>query len=294
MIAGETRIIERYIGFWENKLSGEELRILRGGGSERPFLNEYYYNRRSGLYLCRGCGRFLFSSEHKYNSGSGWPSFYDILNEDAINLTVDHSLGQEMTEVLCGLCGSHLGHLFEDGPAPTGLRYSLNSASLKFCSIFYLQADDLCELEARVGKYASVRRALPGMARLNGEKNGEEREESEEEALEVVVYYDQLEDEGLDLWKDDSIREAACGVNIEFTPFPLEEQKRFLRSKERLFSLAGEIYGGEKILLESDIALWLNSCAADRLDGDTARERIMQNIYYPLRKKKMRRLFKLL
>ncbi|TGL60574.1 peptide-methionine (R)-S-oxide reductase [Leptospira sarikeiensis] len=117
---------------WKKVLSSEQYRILREKGTERAFTGEYYYNKEKGKYLCAACGAELFNSDTKYESGSGWPSFYKPASEKVIDSETDTSHGMTRTEVTCSKCGGHLGHVFPDGPAPTGLRYCINSASLKF------------------------------------------------------------------------------------------------------------------------------------------------------------------
>lgn len=115
---------------WRRELSDEQFHICRQKGTERPFTGKYYQTKTSGTYLCICCGEPLFRSDHKYDSGSGWPSFYQALGESAVETEEDHSHGMMRTEVHCRKCGSHLGHLFPDGPQPTGMRYCINSTSL--------------------------------------------------------------------------------------------------------------------------------------------------------------------
>lgn len=117
---------------WKKILSAEEFHILREKGTERAFTGALYKEKREGKYLCRACGLELFSSQTKYESGSGWPSFYKPAKEGDVAEHRDTTLGMVRTEVTCARCGGHLGHVFEDGPQPTGLRYCINSASLKF------------------------------------------------------------------------------------------------------------------------------------------------------------------
>ena len=116
---------------WRAELSEEEYRILREAGTEPPFSGEFVDHKADGSYVCAGCGAVLFDSETKFESGCGWPSFYDA-DDGRIETRPDTSHGMRRTEVLCGTCGGHLGHVFEDGPDPTGKRYCINSVALEF------------------------------------------------------------------------------------------------------------------------------------------------------------------
>ena len=115
---------------WQAKLSPNVFEVTRNGGTERAFTGEYYQCTESGTYACACCDSELFSSDTKYDSGSGWPSFYAAINPEAIIEKVDASHGMSRTEILCRACDAHLGHVFPDGPQPTGLRFCVNSASL--------------------------------------------------------------------------------------------------------------------------------------------------------------------
>lgn len=116
---------------WRARLSPERFRILRQGATEPAFTGELWNEKRQGIYRCAGCGTELFSSDTKYDSGSGWPSFFQPVEDGRIAEKSDTSYGMVRTEILCSACGGHLGHIFDDGPHPTGLRYCVNSASLE-------------------------------------------------------------------------------------------------------------------------------------------------------------------
>jgi peptide-methionine (R)-S-oxide reductase len=124
--------IEKTDEEWRKLLTPEQFAVARQKGTERAFTGKYWDLHDNGLYLCVCCGNELFSSDTKYDSGCGWPSFYAPLKEEQVDTAVDNSYGMRRTEVTCSRCGAHLGHVFEDGPQPTGLRYCMNSASMNF------------------------------------------------------------------------------------------------------------------------------------------------------------------
>jgi peptide-methionine (R)-S-oxide reductase len=117
---------------WREALSEAEYRVLREKGTEPAFTGAYWDLKEDGMYVCAGCGQELFESGTKYDSGSGWPSFWQPVDKSSVEEHADHSLGMIRTEITCSRCGGHLGHLFSDGPRPTGLRYCINSVSLRF------------------------------------------------------------------------------------------------------------------------------------------------------------------
>ncbi len=118
--------------YWREKLTPEQYHIVRQKGTERPFTGAYNNHYEQGVYRCVACQQPLFTSETKFKSGSGWPSFWDVIEQGKVDLVSDHSHGMNRVEVTCSQCGAHLGHVFNDGPAPTGLRYCINSVSLDF------------------------------------------------------------------------------------------------------------------------------------------------------------------
>lgn len=119
---------------WKQRLTPEEYQILRQKGTERAYTGKYWDHIEDGTYVCKGCGAALFTSTEKFDSHCGWPSYYDAIDSGAIKTAPDYTHGMIRTEIMCARCGGHLGHVFDDGPLPTGLRYCVNSASIDFVS----------------------------------------------------------------------------------------------------------------------------------------------------------------
>ena len=117
---------------WKKILNEEQFEVLRNKGTEKPFTGKYYLHKEKGVYVCAACGAELFTSDTKFDSGCGWPSFNNVIDSSKVVFTKDNSFGMSRTEITCARCGGHLGHVFDDGPPPTGLRYCINSVSIDF------------------------------------------------------------------------------------------------------------------------------------------------------------------
>ncbi len=311
-------IIEKDKQFWKQKLTGDQYNILVEGGTDLACQNEYYTNKRQGIYVCAACNNVLFKSGDKYNSGSGWPSFYDVVSEEAIDTRKDQNLAMERTELYCNRCGGHLGHVFEDGPEPIGLRYCINSNALNFLQEAYFALGCFWKPDAFFGSIDGVYFVEVGYA--GGEMGnptyrdlGNHAETihviydpdmvSFEDLLDVfwqnhspttnaysnqhrsIVFYNSQEQQDIaNEYIQNKETEIKKDIYTEILPFKIftsaedYHQKYLLKSNDLLYKLVREIFDNEDEFVKSILVTKLNAYNSGFLSKDKI-IKILRNHY---------------
>ncbi|MGM0470846.1 MAG: peptide-methionine (R)-S-oxide reductase MsrB [Bacillota bacterium] len=311
--------------FWQRVLNEDQYRILKEEGTEPAFNNQYYDCQRKGIYSCAACGQQLFSSTDKFKSGTGWPSFKDVIEEGVVATAVDNSLATQRTEVHCSRCGGHLGHLFNDGPQPTGLRYCMNSGALEFLQEAYLAMGCFWGPDAIFGAvdgiystvvgYAGGSESNPTYKQIKDHtetvkllynpdkieyrqlleifwKNHTPADSSSTLQYRSIILYDnpKQQDEAAEFLAEKEAEKTALEALDKFYQAEDYHQKYQLRQRTNLFSLLLEIYQSKERLIKSQSAAWLNALAQGLLSAAEVEAKLKNSFIYLTDRKQVEKI----